>query len=131
MYYAYPPPGFWLLCKEAGIEFKRGQVLELKKEIYGLVNASRDWNIEFTTWMVEVQTFVQRQHDPCVFIRAQLVVGVHTDDILATGPTEQLRSYGEALSKRFSVRGGGTPGLWCGMELRREPHNGPIDMFPW
>ena len=75
--------------------------------------------IGMLSWMVEVQVFVQCQHDPCVFIRAQLVVGVHTDDILATGPTEQLRSYGEALSKRFSVRGGGTPGLWCGMELKR------------
>ena len=64
MYYAYPPPGFWLLCREAGIEFKRGQVLELKKAIYGLVNASRDWNVLFTTWMVEEQSFVQCQHDP-------------------------------------------------------------------
>ena len=45
-YYAYPPPGFWLLCTKAGIHFTRGQVLKLKKAIYGLVNASRDWNAE-------------------------------------------------------------------------------------
>jgi hypothetical protein len=126
VYYAYPPPGFWLLCKEAGIEFKRGQVLKLKKAIYGLVNASREWNILFTDWMVREQSFVQCQHDPCVFVRAQLVVGVHTDDILATGPTEQLHSYGETLGKRFSVRGGETPGLYCGMELERDPNNGSI-----
>ena len=60
----------------------------------------------------------------CSFAHNLLLV--FTDDILATGPTEQLRSYGKALGKRFSVRGGGTPGLYCGMELRREPHNGPI-----
>jgi hypothetical protein len=33
VYYAYPPPCNWLLCREASIEFERGQVLKLERSI--------------------------------------------------------------------------------------------------
>ena len=48
VYHFWPPKGFHLLCKERGIPFKPGQVLQLLAALYGLKNASHYWNTEFT-----------------------------------------------------------------------------------
>ena len=70
VYYCYPPQHFHLLCKERGIPFKKGQVLQLLAALYGLKNASNYWNTEFTQWackLFEAQAVCQRPVFVCIF----------------------------------------------------------------
>jgi hypothetical protein len=120
-YYCYPPPGFYLLCKERNIPFKQGQVLKLLAAVYGLKNASYYWNTEFTQWLKEEARLTQCVNDPCVFYcnKRMLILGIHTDDCLMTGKTAVLTTFKKQLSDKYPIKSLGFPKLWCGLQMER------------
>ncbi|KAL0331149.1 UNVERIFIED_CONTAM: Retrovirus-related Pol polyprotein from transposon RE2 [Sesamum angustifolium] len=94
--YMSPPDGY---------PVQPGQVCKLKWSLYGLKQASRQWNQEFTSKLAEFG-FTQSVHDHCLFIKTTtdgfLALLVYVDDILVMGPSESLimevKSYLDALS---------------------------------
>lgn len=80
--YMTPPQGL--------LGAKRGQVCKLKKSLYGLKQASREWNAEFTRHLVSFG-FHASIYDPCLFTKGSgdsfLCLLVYVDDILISGPS--------------------------------------------
>ncbi|KAL0365212.1 UNVERIFIED_CONTAM: Retrovirus-related Pol polyprotein from transposon RE2 [Sesamum angustifolium] len=70
-----------------------GQVCKLQRSLYGLKQASRQWNREFTLKLAEFG-FKQSAHDHCLFIKPApqgfVALLVYVDDILVMAPTEDL-----------------------------------------
>lgn len=62
-----------------------GQVCKLKKSLYGLKQASRQWNLEFCT-KVQQFGFKQSTHDHCLFVKSTkasfIALIVYVDDVL-------------------------------------------------
>ncbi|KAL0298886.1 UNVERIFIED_CONTAM: Retrovirus-related Pol polyprotein from transposon RE2 [Sesamum radiatum] len=65
-------------------------VCKLERSLYGLKQASRQWNLEFTH-KLEQYGFAQSANDHCLFTMhtnlGQLFLLVYVDDILITGPS--------------------------------------------
>jgi hypothetical protein len=60
-----------------------GTCLKLKKSLYGLKNAGRDWSEHFRKEIVRILDFAPTLSDPCVFtLGHDLFLSVHVDDIL-------------------------------------------------
>jgi hypothetical protein len=68
-----------------------GNVLLLKKSIYGLKQSGRNWNKKLVNVM-SLLGFVQCKSDPCVFQVNQdgikLLVGIYVDDLVLLGPAD-------------------------------------------
>ncbi|KAL0413853.1 UNVERIFIED_CONTAM: putative transposon Ty5-1 protein [Sesamum radiatum] len=70
-----------------------GLVCKLERSIYGLKQASRQWNAELTLKLTEFG-FRQSAHDHCLFTKGTsiglMALLVYVDDILVTAPTLPL-----------------------------------------
>ncbi|KAL0435616.1 UNVERIFIED_CONTAM: Retrovirus-related Pol polyprotein from transposon RE1 [Sesamum radiatum] len=77
--YMTPPEGYIV---------KPGLVCKLERSLYGLKQASRQWNVELTV-KLKAFGFIQSAHDHCLFTRQTasglMVLMVYVDDILVTG----------------------------------------------
>ncbi|KAL2243577.1 UNVERIFIED_CONTAM: Retrovirus-related Pol polyprotein from transposon RE1, partial [Sesamum indicum] len=80
--YMLPPKGY---------KIPEGMVCKLKKSLYGLKQASRQWNEEFTT-KIKALGFVQSKYDYCLFTKGTgihfIALLVYVDDVLVTAATE-------------------------------------------
>ncbi|KAK4390220.1 Retrovirus-related Pol polyprotein from transposon RE2 [Sesamum angolense] len=91
-----------------GYKIPPGQVCRLKKSLYGLKQASRQWNQEFTN-KIKAYGFIQSSHDHCLFVKGSglqlIALLVYVDDILVTAPTEiliqEVKGY---LDRLFSIK---------------------------
>ncbi|KAK4411591.1 Retrovirus-related Pol polyprotein from transposon RE2 [Sesamum angolense] len=91
-----------------GYNVEPGFVCKLERSLYGLKQASRQWNLEFTH-KLEQYGFVQSANDHCLFTMhtnlGQLFLLVYVDDILITGPSlsdiESVKSY---LHSLFTIK---------------------------
>ncbi|KAL0320385.1 UNVERIFIED_CONTAM: Retrovirus-related Pol polyprotein from transposon RE2 [Sesamum radiatum] len=74
----------------AGYEILPGHVCKLTKSLYGLKQASRQWNKKFTE-KIEEFGFVQSKNDYCLFTKevagGQITLLVYVDDILVAAPS--------------------------------------------
>ncbi|KAK4381557.1 Retrovirus-related Pol polyprotein from transposon TNT 1-94 [Sesamum angolense] len=86
-----------------GYEVKPGYVCKLKKSLYGLKQASRQWNQKFTEKM-EVFGFVQSKNDYCLFMKevsgGQIALLVYVDDIFSHSSIRILYSRSEGKTKK-------------------------------
>jgi hypothetical protein len=66
----------------AGFEHKNEKwALKLKQNIYGLVQASRNWFLKLSA-IYERLGFKQSKSDPCLFLRKDMIIVIYTDDCL-------------------------------------------------
>ncbi|KAL0414383.1 UNVERIFIED_CONTAM: Retrovirus-related Pol polyprotein from transposon RE1 [Sesamum radiatum] len=98
--YMVPPDGL------LGVE--SGQVCKLQKSLYGLKQASRQWNLELTTKLLDFG-FKQSTHEHCLFIKQSATeftaLLVYVDDILLTGSSEAaLHSVRDYLDRLFTIK---------------------------
>lgn len=81
--YLQPPEGY--------NKAKEGQVCKLKRSLYGLKQASREWNSEFTAQILNYG-FKQSHNDYCLFTmttpKGFMALIVYVDDVLITGCCE-------------------------------------------
>ncbi|KAL0439959.1 UNVERIFIED_CONTAM: Retrovirus-related Pol polyprotein from transposon RE2 [Sesamum latifolium] len=85
-----------------------GQVCKLKKSLYGLKQASRQWNQEFTD-KIKAFGFIQSIHDYCLFVKG-------------SAPTETLiQEVKRYLDNIFSIKDIGPAKYFLGLELARSP----------
>ncbi|KAL2249991.1 UNVERIFIED_CONTAM: Retrovirus-related Pol polyprotein from transposon RE1 [Sesamum indicum] len=82
--YMKPPNGYEILA---------GKVCKLNKSLYGLKQASRQWNQQFIDKITEFG-FIQSAHDHCLFIKHTkshlIALLVYVDDIFVTAPSNDL-----------------------------------------
>ena len=101
-----------------------GKVCKLKKSIYGLKQASRNWNIRFDEKIKEFD-FIRCEEDSCVYKKfsgskvAFLVL--YVDDILIIGNNiPMLEFVKEWLKKCFSMKDLGEAEYILGIKIYRD-----------
>jgi len=115
----YGPNGEELVCK-------------LKKSIYGLKQASRNWHHTIDQWMKEYR-FQASDADPCVYVKRQnqdvIVVIIWVDDLIIAGSGKQIvQDFKAAISKRFSMKDLGALKWILGVEIKRDRSKRRIEM---
>ncbi|KAL0353608.1 UNVERIFIED_CONTAM: Retrovirus-related Pol polyprotein from transposon RE1 [Sesamum angustifolium] len=113
-----PPQGF--------VGAAPGQVCKLQKSLYGLKQASRQWNLELTTKLLDFG-FSQSTHEHCLFIKSSdsefTALLVYVDDILLTGNSESaLHAVRDYLDDLFTIKDLGQAKYFLGLELARSSH---------
>ncbi|KAL0387499.1 UNVERIFIED_CONTAM: Retrovirus-related Pol polyprotein from transposon RE1 [Sesamum radiatum] len=116
--YMEPPQGF--------IGATPGQVCKLQKSLYGLKQASRQWNLELTTKFLNFG-FSQSTHENYLFIKSSdsefTALLVYVDDILLTGNSESaLHAVRDYLDDLFTIKDLGQAKYFLGLELARSSH---------
>ncbi|KAK6163282.1 hypothetical protein DH2020_000146 [Rehmannia glutinosa] len=112
-----------MLPPEGYFKAKRGEVCLLKRSLYGLKQASRQWNLEFSDKLLGFG-FVQSPHDNCLFVKhtgdIYLALVIYVDDVLITGNSsaaiQELKDY---LHNLFTIKDLGQAKYFLGLELLR------------
>jgi hypothetical protein len=95
--------------------------LRLEKNLYGLKQAGRVWNLHLTRQLIELG-FVQSSVDPCVFYKGNCVLLIYCDDTLMLGPSaSELDEAFQLLDKTFTVSDEGTISDYLGIKVTTLP----------
>ncbi|KAL0399091.1 UNVERIFIED_CONTAM: Retrovirus-related Pol polyprotein from transposon RE1 [Sesamum radiatum] len=112
--YMLPPDGY---------SVPAGQVCKLRRFLYGLKQASRQWNRELTDKLLGYG-FSQSPHDHYLFTKntdtGLLILLVYVDDVLLTGPSlSQINTAKEFLDSEFTIKNLGPAKYFLGLEIAR------------
>ncbi|KAL0448993.1 UNVERIFIED_CONTAM: Retrovirus-related Pol polyprotein from transposon TNT 1-94 [Sesamum latifolium] len=112
--YMQPPKGY---------SVQPSHVCKLLKSLYGLKQASRQWNQEFTSKLLSFG-FSQSAHDRCFFVKGSgddfIAVLVYVDDVLVTSPSSILIAEVKAyLDKLFTMKDLGLASYFLGLQIAR------------
>ncbi|KAL0308794.1 UNVERIFIED_CONTAM: Retrovirus-related Pol polyprotein from transposon RE2 [Sesamum radiatum] len=123
--YIVPPEGY---DKAHG-----GLVCRLKRSLYGLKQASWQWNIELTS-KLESYGFTQSPHDHCLFTLRKdslfLALIVYVDDVLLTGNSlDDLNAVKSYLDDLFTIKDLGNAKYFLGLELARSTQGTYLSQF--
>ncbi|XP_019163278.1 PREDICTED: uncharacterized protein LOC109159653 [Ipomoea nil] len=106
------PPGFH--------SNKPNQVCKLRRSLYGLKQASRQWNSKLTAALVQ-NGFHQSKSEPSLFTRGMdtnfIALLIYVDDIIAASPSiSVIKSVKQFLDKEFKIKDLGPLGYFLGIE---------------
>ncbi|KAL2247811.1 UNVERIFIED_CONTAM: Retrovirus-related Pol polyprotein from transposon RE2 [Sesamum indicum] len=106
-----------------GYSVPPGHACLLKRSLYGLKQASRQWNAEFTRGL-EKFGFRQSGHDHCLFFKALpsgfIGLLVYVDDVLLMAPSLDLISQVKVyLYGLFSIKDLGCARYFLGLQIAR------------
>ncbi|CAL1397449.1 unnamed protein product [Linum trigynum] len=101
------------------------RVCRLRKSLYGLRQASRNWYAKFTSAMAELD-FTPSHADPSLLIYRRedkfVAALVYVDDVVLTGNDPQLIAQVKSfLHDRFSIKDLGPLKYFLGIEVARSP----------
>lgn len=110
-----------------GLNIPDGMVLRLRKAIYGLKQAGRQWYLKLKSVLVEMG-FTQVVNDPHTFvlhrqeggITKTLVVPIYVDDLLPVGDKDLADCFEIDIEKHFDVTIIGDASYFLGIRVRRE-----------
>ena len=98
------PEGF---NNQEGNETSSNSVLRLKKSIYGLVQAARQWFLKFEEALKNIG-FRNKQIDPCLFINIIdskfCAICVYVDDCILTGDKTMMEEVIEGLKRCLPLK---------------------------
>ncbi|KAK9050950.1 hypothetical protein SSX86_027575 [Deinandra increscens subsp. villosa] len=109
------PQGF---CKK-----EETRVCKLKKSLYGLKQASRNWYQKFTLALIEIG-FRQTKMDHSLFVYKNgdtcITALIYVDDVIVAGNSlEKIQQTKDFLDKRFSIKDLGVLKYFLGIEVAR------------
>ncbi|KAL2243082.1 UNVERIFIED_CONTAM: Retrovirus-related Pol polyprotein from transposon RE1 [Sesamum indicum] len=107
----------------AGYNVPSGKCCKLQRSLYGLKQASRQWNQELTTKLIHFG-FTQSLNDYCLFVKGSsaslIILLVYVDDLLITGPSELLINEVKSfLDAAFSIKDLAYAKYFLGLEIAR------------
>lgn len=112
-----------------GYEDGTSKVCLLKKSLYGLKQASRNWNAKFTEFLKSYKLEASSA-DPCVFTGSgerRIILGIFIDDgIVAATHEEDITNLMNYLTKEFKIRVMAA-NCFVGLEIDRR-QNGSIHL---
>lgn len=111
---------------------RSGEVVKLNKSLYGLKQASRQWQKRLTTEMTEIG-FEQCLADPCVFrmmTRNELlaIVVVHVDDLMIAAVPGVCDVVFSAMEKVLPIKNLEELSVYNGVQVTRDRTNGILEM---
>jgi hypothetical protein len=88
----------------AGFEHKNEKwALKLKRNLYGLVQASRNWFFKLSA-IYEIPGFKQSKSDLCLFLRKDMIIVIYTDDcLLYARDTKDIDSFVKTLRDDYKL----------------------------
>ena len=100
------------------------KVCKLQRSIYGLVQASRSWNLRFDE-VIKAFGFVQAYGEACIYKKVSgssvAFLILYVDEILLTGNNvELLESINDYLNKSFSMKDLGEAAYILGIKIYRD-----------
>ncbi|PRQ31880.1 putative RNA-directed DNA polymerase [Rosa chinensis] len=115
--YMMQPPGF----VEKG---KEHMVCKLRKSIYGLKQASRQWYLKFDE-IISDFGFVENKMDECIYLKVSgskfIILVLYVDDILlASSDMTLLKDTKDMLSHSFEMKDLGDASYVLGLEIIRD-----------
>ena len=123
--YMDQPEGFVVTGKE-------NLVCKLRKSIYGLKQASRQWYIKFNDTITSYG-FVEIIVDRCIYIKISgskfVILVLYVDDILlAANDMGMLHDVKKYLSKNFEMKDMGEASYVIGIEIFRDRSQGQLSL---
>ena len=100
------------------------KVCKLKRSIYGLKQASRQWNIKFHQ-EIQRDGFTMMEEDHCMYLQRSsygfLILSLYVDDILIAGNNkEMIDTTKKWLSSNFEMKGMGEASYVLGVKIIRD-----------
>lgn len=113
--YILPPEGY-ANCPPS-------KVCKLKRSLYGLKQASRQWNTEFTKFLIQLG-FVQSKRNYSLFTKRNkgrfIAALVYVDDVLITGDDAPgISALKQVLNEAFTIKDLGLARYFLGLEICR------------
>ena len=109
-----------------GFEFKgqERKVCKLKRSIYGLKQASRQWNIKFHQ-VIQRDGFTMMEEDHCVYLKRSIdgfiIFSLYVDEILIAGNSkEMIDTTKKLLSSNFEMKDMGEARYVLGVKIIRD-----------
>lgn len=111
--YMLPPPGYTRAAP--------GQVCKLVKSLYGLKQASWEWNMEFCKQLL-AHGFQQSHFDPYLFTRGSgshfICLLVYVDDVFLSSPSQHIiDEVRDFLHSTFTIKDLGAAKFFLGIEI--------------
>ncbi|GKE36741.1 putative zinc finger, CCHC-type containing protein [Tanacetum coccineum] len=117
------------MAQPKGFKFKGQEhlVCKLKKSIYELKQASRQWYLKFDEVMKK-HNFIKNQVDQCVYLKMSgsnfIILVLYVDDIiLASNNIDLLHESKCFLSRNFDMKDLSEASYAIGIEIRRDRAN--------
>jgi len=109
-----------------GFETKEQErkVCKLKRSIYGLKQASRQWNIKFHQVILK-DGFTMMEEDHCVYLKCSnnsfIILSLYVDDILIAGNSKEMINTTKMwLSSNFEMKDIGEASYVLGVKIIRD-----------
>jgi hypothetical protein len=114
------PAGFTVPGRTITEQDRKDYVLKLEKNLYGQ-KTSRKSTVP-TSEKEPVETWIQTEHDECVFYYGKTVFIVYTDDTILLGPDkDEIDLLVKRLSKSFKIEDQGDLSDYLGIKIERKP----------
>ena len=101
------------------VDFIGGDLIEIKKSLYGLPSSGRNWYVKLTSVLVKYG-IIQSLADPCLFHSDSIILAIYVDDILVAAPNR--RTFDQFLTffrEHFDTKDMGLAHNFLGMVIEQ------------